>query len=111
MRSYENKQYTINGETLYRFVAYIGIDPVTGKQKQVRRSGFKTQRDAILPYAKITAEGDTKQLENRNCTRCAIYGCLTMSVLSAAARIKNPCRTLTTTSFPSSFVALIHYFH
>lgn len=41
------KKYTKkNGETAYKFVAYLGVDPVTGKQVRTTRQGFKTEREA-----------------------------------------------------------------
>lgn len=42
-----------NGEKLYRFQIYVGIDPLTGKEKRTRRSNFKTQKEAKLELARI----------------------------------------------------------
>ncbi|MGS4207756.1 Arm DNA-binding domain-containing protein, partial [Staphylococcus pseudintermedius] len=33
-----------DGSTAYMFVAYLGTDPITGKQKRTTRRGFKTER-------------------------------------------------------------------
>ncbi|SDB09135.1 Site-specific recombinase XerD [Streptococcus henryi] len=35
-----------NGTTAYKFVAYLGVDPLTGKQVRTTRMGFKTKREA-----------------------------------------------------------------
>lgn len=57
------QSYKIDNKTLYRFCLYAGIDPVTGKQKQIRRSGFTTRQAAELSYAKLKVSdgpGSTK---------------------------------------------------
>lgn len=41
------KKYTKkNGNTAYMFKKYLGVDPVTGKQKETTRRGFKTLKEA-----------------------------------------------------------------
>lgn len=41
------KKYTTkNGETRYLFQTYLGIDPITGKERRTTRRGFKTQKEA-----------------------------------------------------------------
>ena len=41
------KKYTIkNGETRYLFQTYLGIDPLTGKERRTTRRGFKTMKEA-----------------------------------------------------------------
>ena len=41
------KKYTIqNGETRYLFQTYLGIDPITGKERRTTRRGFKTMKEA-----------------------------------------------------------------
>ena len=41
------KKYTTkNGETRYLFQTYLGIDPLTGKERRTTRRGFKTQKEA-----------------------------------------------------------------
>lgn len=48
------KQYTKkDGTKAYMFVAYLGIDPVTGNQKRTTRRGFKSEREAKLAEAKL----------------------------------------------------------
>lgn len=42
-----------NGDKRYRFQIYVGIDPLTGKEKRTRRSNFKTQKEAKLELARI----------------------------------------------------------
>ena len=40
------KYTTANGETRYILKAYLGIDPLTGKQRRTTRRGFKSERAA-----------------------------------------------------------------
>lgn len=42
-----------NGETRYEFPAYLGIDPLTGKQKRTMKRGFKTRKEAELALARL----------------------------------------------------------
>ena len=46
-----------NGETRYKFNAYLGLDPLTGKEIRTNRRGFKTKKQAQIAYAKITNTG------------------------------------------------------
>ncbi|ACA38107.1 site-specific integrase [Lysinibacillus sphaericus] len=60
IKSYELK----NGETRYEFPVYLGIDPLTGKQKRTMKRGFKTHKQAELALARIkldVANGTYKQ--------------------------------------------------
>ena len=60
IKSYKLK----NGETRYEFPAYLGIDPLTGKQKRTMKRGFKTRKEAELALARIkldVASGNYKQ--------------------------------------------------
>ncbi|PKI09161.1 site-specific integrase [Staphylococcus shinii] len=45
-----------NGTNAYMFVAYLGTDPVTGKQKRTTRRGFKSEREAKIAEAKLQTE-------------------------------------------------------
>ncbi|HFI0136473.1 TPA: Arm DNA-binding domain-containing protein, partial [Streptococcus suis] len=46
------KQYQLkDGSVRYSYIAYVGIDPLTGKEKRVKKSGFKTQK-----HTKISSE-------------------------------------------------------
>lgn len=41
------KKYTTkNGETRYLFQTYLGIDPITGRERRTTRRGFKTMKEA-----------------------------------------------------------------
>nr|WP_246602569.1 site-specific integrase [Sporosarcina aquimarina] len=42
-----------NGELRYEFPAYLGIDPLTGKQIRTKKRGFKTRKEAELALARI----------------------------------------------------------
>ncbi|WP_305143797.1 site-specific integrase [Lysinibacillus sp. FSL M8-0337] len=53
-----------NGETRYEFPIYLGVDPLTGKQKRTTRRGFKTRNQANIALARIKleiADGTYKQ--------------------------------------------------
>ncbi len=53
-----------NGDLRYKFQAYLGIDPLTGKQKRTTRRKFKTRKEAELALARIhldVANGTYKQ--------------------------------------------------
>ncbi|PTE66726.1 site-specific integrase [Staphylococcus devriesei] len=45
-----------DGSTAYMFVAYLGVDPITRKQKRTTRRGFKTEREAKIAEAKLQTE-------------------------------------------------------
>lgn len=51
--------YTLkNGQKRYRFKIYVGVDPLTGKEKRTTRSNFKTKKEAELALARIKLEID-----------------------------------------------------
>ncbi|WP_369351003.1 site-specific integrase [Streptococcus hillyeri] len=52
------KKYTKKktGETAYKLVAYLGVDPETGKQIRTTRQGFKTEREAKRAEIKLIEE-------------------------------------------------------
>ena len=43
---HDKKYTTKNGETRYLFQTYLGIDPVSGKERRTTRRGFKTMKEA-----------------------------------------------------------------
>ena len=45
-----------DGTTAYMFTAYLGTDPITGKQKRTTRRGFKSEREAKIAEAKLQIE-------------------------------------------------------
>ncbi|MEK4627353.1 MAG: site-specific integrase [Solibacillus sp.] len=45
-----------DGQKLYRFKFYVGLDPLTGKEQRTTRSGFKTKKEAELELARIKLE-------------------------------------------------------
>ncbi|MEK4713561.1 site-specific integrase [Sporosarcina sp. FSL K6-5500] len=59
------KSYNLkNGDLRYKFPAYLGVDPLTGKQKRTLKRGFKTRKEAELALARIklaVANGTYKQ--------------------------------------------------
>lgn len=40
------KYTTTSGETRYLFQTYLGVDPLTGKERRTTRRGFRTQKEA-----------------------------------------------------------------
>lgn len=54
---YTNK----DNETLYKFRFYAGIDEITGKQRYIRRQGFKSEKDAKTELLKIEYLVSTNQ--------------------------------------------------
>ncbi|MGG0655542.1 tyrosine-type recombinase/integrase [Rummeliibacillus pycnus] len=51
------ESYTLNnGQKRYMFQIYIGVDPLTGKQKRTTRRGFKTIKEAELALARLKLE-------------------------------------------------------
>ena len=63
------KKYTKkDGSTAYMFVAYLGIDPITHKQKRTTRRGFKTEREAKIAEAKLQTEVQANGFLNNEIT-------------------------------------------
>lgn len=50
------ENYKVRGVTKYRFRAYIGIDPASGKAIRVKKSGYDTKREAQLAFAELVAK-------------------------------------------------------
>ena len=51
------KKYTKkNGTTAYMFKKYLGVDPLTGKQKETTRRGFKTIKEAKIALSRLEVE-------------------------------------------------------
>lgn len=64
------KKYTKkDGATAYMFKKYLGIDPVTGKQRETTRRGFPSLKEAKLAYSRLDVEiaenGIKERTENR----------------------------------------------
>lgn len=47
------KKYTNKKGEFWLFKAYLGIDPMTGKEKRTTRRGFKTQKAAKIAYDRL----------------------------------------------------------
>ena len=61
------KKYTLkNGETRYRAVVYLGKDPVTNKDIQKKKSGFKSYREAQLFEARLIVQVEEEGLPSHN---------------------------------------------
>lgn len=51
-----------NGEKAWKFQAYLGINPETGKSVKTTRRNFKTQREAKLALARLQSEYENNLL-------------------------------------------------
>ncbi|MGE7185706.1 tyrosine-type recombinase/integrase [Peribacillus sp. NPDC006672] len=53
-KQYEKK----DGTKAWLFQAYLGVDPLTGKEKRTTRRGFKTEKEANLALARLQLDVD-----------------------------------------------------
>lgn len=60
------KYTTTKGETRYLFQTYLGIDPLTGKEKRTTRRGFKTQKEAKQAERNLLLDVEENGLPSRN---------------------------------------------
>lgn len=65
------KKYTKkDGSTAYMFKKYLGVDPLTGKQKETTRRGFSSIKEAKLALLRLDVEiaegGINKRSTNRS---------------------------------------------
>lgn len=58
------ESYKVRGETKYRFRAYLGTDPVTGKEIRIKQSGFDTRKEAQLACAEMVAKSKPSQAKS-----------------------------------------------
>lgn len=66
--------YKKDGTKQYMFVAYLGVDPLTGKQKRTTRRGFNTEREAKIAEAKLLTEISNNGFsQHSNSTFKAVY--------------------------------------
>ena len=54
------KSYKKDGKTYYKFHAYLGKDPLTGKEIKTNRQGFKSKKQAENAYLKLRTQTQTK---------------------------------------------------
>lgn len=66
------ESYKVKGRTKYRFRAFLGKDPITGKQQRAFRSGFDTKREAEKAYLELTTT--YKPTEKSKATFRQVYG-------------------------------------
>ncbi|MGT2829222.1 site-specific integrase [Streptococcus hillyeri] len=60
------KLYTLkDGTTRYYFIAYVGKDPLTGKDKRVKKKGFKTRNEAKLAESQLLIKVETDGYFNK----------------------------------------------
>lgn len=55
-----------NGEKAWKFQAYLGINPETGKPVKTTRRNFKTQREAKLALARLQSEYEDILMKKKN---------------------------------------------
>ena len=67
IKSYIDK----DGKKKYKFNAYLGIDPLTGKEKRTNRRGFTSERQAKIEYAKLMS--GLKEVKTRHHTIQSVY--------------------------------------
>lgn len=61
------KKYTTkNGETRYLFQTYLGIDPLTGKERRTTRRGFKTMKEAKQAERNLLLDVEENGLPSSN---------------------------------------------
>ncbi|MFL0439034.1 tyrosine-type recombinase/integrase [Enterococcus pernyi] len=64
------KKYTKkDGSTAYMFKKYLGIDPVTGKQRETTRRGFASLKEAKLAYARLDIDVAENGIKQRSSNR------------------------------------------
>lgn len=60
------KKYTKkDGSTAYMFKKYLGIDPLTGKQRETTRRGFSSPKEAKLALSRLEIEIEENGLKER----------------------------------------------
>lgn len=58
--------YDKQGAKLWRVTAYLGIDPVTGKQRNMKKGGFKTKKEAQLYYNQVKLDFESGALDQES---------------------------------------------
>lgn len=66
----EIKRYTKkDGTTAYKFNAYLGVNPKTGKKKRTTRQGFATKKEAKLALARLEIGDDKPKSKDSSLNR------------------------------------------
>lgn len=66
--------YKKQNKTYYQFRDYLGTDPISGKKKEVTRSGFKSKREAKLELDRLKYEYEhSNPLQNTNITYGEVF--------------------------------------
>lgn len=53
-----------DGTPAFMFRKYLGIDPLTGKQRETTRRGFSTMKEAKLALARLEIQFEEEGLKN-----------------------------------------------
>ena len=67
------KKYEKNGQTLYKFQAYAGLDPATGKQKGITRRGFTSETEAEEAYFRFRLNLEDNSKNEKKYTFQEVY--------------------------------------
>ena len=60
------KSYTLkNNERRYMFQLYMGVDPLTGKERTTTRRGFKTKREAQDALTELRVQANNGTYKNK----------------------------------------------
>ncbi|MCT3248133.1 site-specific integrase [Lactiplantibacillus plantarum] len=81
------KQYKkTDGTSAWKFNAYLGVDPLTGKETRTNRQGFHTKKEAQLELARLKLEFDEHGKQKRdNSTYKAVYELWTVEYKATVA--------------------------
>lgn len=60
------KYKNAKGETRWQFQIFIGRDPLTNKQINRKRTGFKTQQEALIAYAQLLEKREADALIDKS---------------------------------------------
>lgn len=67
------KKYEKNGQTLYKFQAYAGLDPATGRQKGITRRGFTSETEAEEAYFRFRLNLEDNSKNEKKYTFQEVY--------------------------------------
>lgn len=60
------KYLSAKGDTKWQFQIFIGRDPVTGKQTNRKRKGFKTKQEALIAYAQLLEQRENNTFADKS---------------------------------------------
>ncbi|UJF14998.1 site-specific integrase [Jeotgalibaca sp. MA1X17-3] len=57
-----------DGSKAFMFTAYLGVDPLTGKQRRTTRRGFSTRKEASLAKSRLLVDVEENGIQKQNKT-------------------------------------------